>query len=160
VEVEGAGTFPPQGLCDCATDWDVTLRFAGGLVMNFTDGKRQPLGVRFEGTDGWVFVKEKHLGGTVQAEPQAILKEPFGPGDVRLPVSNDHAQNFLDAVRSRGETIAPVEMAVRSDTICHLSDTAMRLGRKLRWDPERETFPEDPEAARMLSRPLRQPWRV
>ncbi|HUT01490.1 MAG TPA: Gfo/Idh/MocA family oxidoreductase, partial [Phycisphaerae bacterium] len=70
IEVEGSGEFPKDGTCDCATGWDVNLTFANGSVMNFTDGKRNPLGVRFEGTEGWVFVKERHLGGSVNAHPR------------------------------------------------------------------------------------------
>jgi predicted dehydrogenase len=158
VEVEGTGVFPRDGLCDCAVSWDVNLKFANGVVMNFTDGEKNPLGVRFEGTDGWVFVKERHLGGTFDAHPKALLREEIRPTEVRLPVSNHHQQNFLDAVRTRGRTVAPVEVAVRSDAICQLSDIAMRLGRKLKWNPDKEEFVGDAEANRMLSRPMRAPW--
>ncbi len=158
VEVEGTGVFPRDGLCDCALSWDVNLKFANGVVMNFTDGEKNPLGVRFEGTDGWVFVKERHLGGTFDAHPKALLREEIRPTEVRLPVSNHHQQNFLEAVRTRGRTVAPVEVAVRSDAICQLSDIAMRLGRRLKWDPDKEEFVGDAEANRMLSRPMRAPW--
>jgi predicted dehydrogenase len=160
VEVEGTGTYPRDGLCDCATDWDVNLRFANGVTMNFTDGKRNPLGVRFEGTDGWVFVLETHLGGGVDAHPKSLLRQPLGPDDVHLPVSNHHQQNFIDCVKSRARTVAPVEIAVRSDQICQLSDIAARLGRKLKWNPDREVFVGDDEANRMLTRPMRSPWRL
>jgi hypothetical protein len=36
----------------------------------------------------------------------------------------------------------------------------MRLGRKLRWDPDKEQFVNDAQANRMLSRPMRSPWRL
>jgi predicted dehydrogenase len=160
VEVEGTGEFPRDGLCDNATDWSVDLTFAGGVTMNFTDGKKNPLGVRFEGTDGWVFVLERHLGGDVDADPKSLLKRPFGPNDLRLPVSNHHQQNFLDGVKTRQPTVAPIDVAVRSDTLCQLSDIAMRLGRKLRWDPDQESFVGDAEADRMLTRPMRSPWHL
>jgi len=160
VEIEGIGEFPPDGLCDCATGWDVTLRFANGLPMRFTDGKRNPLGVRFEGSEGWVFVKEKHLGGTVTAEPKSLLQKKPGPSDEVLPASGNHGQNFLDCIKTRKRTVAPVETAVKSDQICQLSDIAMRLGRKLKWDPAAEVFPGDDEANRMLRRAMREPWRL
>jgi len=51
-------------------------------------------------------------------------------------------------------------VAVRTDTICHLTDICTRLGRKLRWDPVREDFINDPEASRLLSRPMRSPWHL
>jgi len=160
VEVEGTGEFPRDGLCNCATGWDVNLKFDNGVIMNFTDGERNPLGVKFEGTDGWVFVKEEHLGGKPDASPKSLLEKPIGPNEVHLPVSNHHQQNFLDCVKTRASTVAPVEVAVRSDTLCQLSDIAIRLGRKLRWDPENEKFINDTQADRMLKRPTRSPWRL
>jgi predicted dehydrogenase len=160
LEVEGVGEFPRDGLCNCATGWDVRMKWADGVEMRFVDGEREPLGVKFHGTDGWVFVLERHLGGDVDAEPKSLLKRPTEPGEVHLPVSNHHQQNFLDAVRTRTDPIAPVESAVRSDALCQLSDIAMRLGRRLRWDPAREDFVGDAEASRLLSRPCRAPWRL
>ncbi|MCX5648142.1 MAG: Gfo/Idh/MocA family oxidoreductase [Planctomycetota bacterium] len=160
VEVEGTGEFPRDGLCDCALAWNVDLRFANGVTMNFTDGNQNPLGVRFEGSDGWVFVKERHLGGTVDAEPKSLLRRTAGPDEVRLPVSNNHHQNFLECIKSRRDPVAPIEVAVRSDTLCQLSDIAMRLRRKLKWDPVQEEFVGDAEAARRMDRPMREPWRI
>ncbi|MDP6636491.1 MAG: Gfo/Idh/MocA family oxidoreductase [Phycisphaerae bacterium] len=160
VEIEGVGEFPADGLCDCATGWDMKLKYANGVSMRFTDGKRNPLGVRFEGPDGWVFVKEGHLGGNVDANPKSLLREPTEPGEVNLPVSTHHQRNFLDCVKTRARTIAPVEEAVRSDTLVQLSDIAMRLGRKLKWNPEEELFVDDENANRMLKRPMRPPWRL
>ena len=62
---------------------------------------------------------------------------------------------------SRKETAAPVEVAHRSITICHLGNIAMRLRRKrLRWDPRTEQVIGDDEAAAMLSRPYRDPWKL
>jgi hypothetical protein len=64
-------------------------------------------------------------------------------------------------VISRGPTAAPVEVAHRSITICHLGNIALRLKReKLRWDPRTEQIVGDDEAARMLSRPYRAPWTI
>jgi len=160
VEVEGTGEFPTDGLCDCATGWDVNLLWANDVVMRFTDGKRNPLGVKFEGTDGWVFVKEEHLGGKPAASEKWLLEKPLGPDEVHLPLSNHHQQNFLECVKTRAETVAPIEVAVRSDTLCQLSDIAMRIGRKLKWDPLEEEFVNDPQANRMLTRPMRSPWQL
>jgi predicted dehydrogenase len=160
LEVEGTGEFPRDGLCDNALAWNVNLKFANGVMMNFTDGQKNPLGVRFEGTEGSVFVLERHLGGTYDAEPKSLLKRTLEPGDIHLPVSNHHQENFIECCKSRARTVAPIEVAVRSDTLCHLSDIAMRLGRKVKWDPEKENFVGDAEASRMLTRPMRSPWHL
>ena len=160
VEIEGVGEFPDDGLCDAATGWDVTMKFAKGVTMRFTDGQKNPLGVKFEGEDGWVFVKERHLGGTFDASPKSLMLEPIRPDEVQLPISNHHQENFLECVKTRRDPVAPIEVAVRSDTLCQLTNIATRLGRKLRWDPETETFPGDAEANRWLSVPMRAPWRL
>ena len=160
IEVEGTGEFPSDGLCNCATGWDVNLTWANGVTMRFTDGKRNKLGVTFHGTDGWVFVKETHLGGRVAAYPKDLLKTPIGAGEVHLPVSDHHQKNFLDCIKTRSRTVAPIESTVRTDTLCQLTDIAMRLGRKLRWNPDAERFVNDDDANRMLSRPMRDPWHL
>jgi hypothetical protein len=80
--------------------------------------------------------------------------------EIHLIESKGHQRNFLDAVKTRGPTISPIDVAVRTDTICHLTDICTRLRRKLRWDPQKEDFVNDPEASRMLCRPMRSPWHL
>jgi hypothetical protein len=90
-----------------------------------------------------------------------LLDSKIAPDGVHLYKSDDHFRNFIDCVLSRGPTAAPVEVAHRSITICHLGNIAMRLGRDtLKWDPRTERILGDDEAARMLSRPYRDPWRL
>jgi glucose-fructose oxidoreductase len=158
IEVEGSGVYPSNdGMCDNALTWDVTLRYANGVRMHFTsDGLMNDHGIRFEGTGGWVYVNRSVL----DANPKSLLEEKFGPNEIHLPRSEHHQQNFLDCVRSRGRTVSPIDVAVRSDTICHLSDIAMRLGRKLSWDPVKEVFAGDAEANRRLRRAMRSPWHL
>jgi hypothetical protein len=111
-------------------------------------------GIRFEGTEGWLFVARDKL----DAEPKSLLQENIKANEIRLPVSTLHERNFLDCVKSRARTIAPIEVAVRSDTLCHLAHIAARLGRKLKWDPECELFVGDQEANRLLGIAHREPW--
>jgi hypothetical protein len=57
--------------------------------------------------------------------------------------------------------VSPIESAVQSDALCHVSDVAIRLGRKLRYDGKAETVSGDEEAnRRLLVRPLREPWKL
>ena len=154
VEVEGTALFPRDGLCDCATNWNVKITYANGVIVDFTDNSNAPQGVRFEGTDGWVFVNRLQI----DAYPKSLLEEKIGSSEIHLPVSNLHEQNFLDCVKTRSRTVAPIESAVCSDIICHLADIATRLGRKLRWNPEKECFINDQQANRMLKRTMRSPW--
>jgi hypothetical protein len=118
---------------------------------------KERMGVTFEGTKGKVHANR----GKHDAEQKSILDSKIGPDEVHLYRSDDHFRNFIDCVISRGPTAAPVEVAHRSITICHLGNIAMRLGRKsLRWDPRTERIVGDDEASRMLSRPYRDPWKL
>jgi len=154
VEVEGSGWRPPDGLFDTFMKYRFVYRYANGVEMVGTD--QGPRGLRFEGTKGWVFV---HIhGGDLEAEPASLLKERIGPGEIHLGRSPGHHQDFLAAVRNRGEVMAPVEAGHRTATLCHLANIAMLTGRKLAWDPVRERITNCPEADRMLSRPARAPW--
>jgi hypothetical protein len=172
VEIEGTGDIPADGLCDTPTSWWVDHTYANGVRLVHATRERTietfpqfnsetgcqyaGVGVLFVGSDGWVIVSR----GGIDAEPRSLLQATFDDGETRLPVSNNHRRNFLDCVKTRQQPVSPVEAAVRSDTVCHLEDIAIRLGRKLRWDPQAERFTNDPEANRLLTRPLRSPWQL
>jgi predicted dehydrogenase len=156
IEIEGQGVFPKDGLCDTATAWHVECKYANGVRMIYTDNAKNKQGVRFEGTEGWVWVKR----GEINAQPKSLLTSVIGPDEVHLYESASHHRNFLDCVKTRKQTIAPVEAAHHSTAICHLSQIAMLTGRKLQWDPERERFVNDPEANRYISRAMRSPWHL
>jgi hypothetical protein len=71
---------------------------------------------------------------------------------------SSHVRNFLDCVKSRERPLADVEDGHRTVTACHLANISLRLGRKIRWDPEKEEIVGDPEASEHLVRPYRKPW--
>jgi len=154
VEIVNAkGLFPPDPLWNTATEFQFEARYANGVRMLVSDKER--VGVTWEGTEGRVWASR----GGHEADPKSILGSQIGPDEERLYRSENHYRNFVDCVRSREPTAAPVEVAHRSITVCHLGNIAMRLGREsLKWDPETETIPGDDEAAAMLTRPYRAPW--
>ncbi len=69
-----------------------------------------------------------------------------------------HVHDFLDCVKSRRQPVSDLEGAHRVATVCHLANISLRLGRKVRWDADKETVTGDAEAARWLTRPYRAPW--
>ncbi|MGO8745277.1 MAG: hypothetical protein ACLQNE_04745 [Thermoguttaceae bacterium] len=80
---------------------------------------------------------------------------------VKLPVSNRHTYNFAEAVKNGARAICDIETAVRSDTLCQLALIAVKQGRKLRWDPQAERFPDDDAANAMLRpRAFRGDWKL
>jgi len=118
------------------------------------DGQRN--GVRFAGTDGWIWVNRT----TINASQPEILETPMENPAVRLEVSDDHMRNFFDAVRARKDPICPVEGGHRSATVGHLIVIALRTGRTLRWNPEKEKFvgEGDKAANAHMARQMRKPY--
>ena len=96
--------------------------------------------------------------GNIETSNPDLLTEPLPGSATRLYVSNDHMGNFFDCIRSRKQTICEPEIGHRSASICHLGAIAIRLGRKLKWDPKSEKFVGDKEANSFLAREMRKPW--
>ncbi|MBM4040454.1 MAG: Gfo/Idh/MocA family oxidoreductase [Planctomycetes bacterium] len=152
VEIEGRGDYPPDGLWNVLLRFEVRYKFADGVEMVY---KSDAAYVRFEGTDGWV--RADYGGKGLEAEPKSLLTEAIGPSEIHLPTRSDK-EDFLWAIKHHRETMEPAEVGHRTNSLCQLGLISIDLGRKLRWDPARECFPDDAEANRLLSRPLRQPW--
>jgi predicted dehydrogenase len=71
----------------------------------------------------------------------------------------DHAKNFVDCIRTRKEPISDLDSGARVSALCHLANISLRVGRQLRWDAAKETIMDDAEAAKLLARPYRSPWK-
>jgi predicted dehydrogenase len=179
VSIEGAGTFPKdKDLCEVNDTCKITYTYANGVKIVLVQPQRAnrprgeapetkppsieealkapAAGVIFYGDKGTVLVDRAQI----LADQPELLKTEFGSGDTRLTVSKDHYQHFLDCMKSRQKPITDVEIGHRSATVCHLGNIAVRLGRKIQWDPTKEQINGDAEAAAMLSRPYRSPWKL
>jgi glucose-fructose oxidoreductase len=180
LEAEGYGRIPDEGACNTATIWDVSFTFRGGATLKFVGtpngrnsgeptgepwpqeqewknhyGRISTHGTAFEGTDGWVYVDRSG----VNAHPASLLDENPETYKVQLKRSTNHVRDFLDSVKSRAPSICPIEDAIRADQLCHVADLALRLRRRLVWDPQKERFSDDSEAQeRIASRNMRSPW--
>jgi len=98
--------------------------------------------------------------GVIRVWPDTIFEEPIKDSDVRLVASKEHHQNWLECIKSRKPPICDVAIGHRSATVCHLGNISIRTGKKLKWDPAKEEFVGDAEAAKWVSRPYRAPWRL
>ncbi len=166
VECVGTGKVPSGGLFTTVINWDAHLKYACGAKLHFMSHvPAKPVvmkyrkrwsdhGTTFFGKDGWISVDRRGL----EASRPELLKIKLKSTDEHLLVSKGHDRNFLDCIRSRKPTLCPIECAVRSDTISHLSDIAVRTGRPIRWDPKAEQIVGDAAAGAMLTRPMRAPY--
>ena len=158
-------------LCQWANDADLTspveyepkgnelhARYANGVKLVLRDNGWLPLGscpVRFEGSTGWV---ETGDDGELVASNEALL---IGKkAKISGYPANLHIRNFLDCVRSRGQTRASADAACYSHITCHASNISLFLNRKVIYDPVKNEFPGDAPANRLRSEALREPWRL
>jgi len=155
VEFEDLGSeWPTDGLFTTATKVSFRARYANGVEFTCQTAKTESW--RLEGTEGWIEVRDDKW----TSSPESLKTTVIGANEIHLYKSNDHHRNFIDCVKSRQITAAPVEIGHRSTSICLLGNIAMRLGRKLHWDPAAERFTDSEEANQMLCKPLRSPWHL
>jgi len=159
--VAGHGEFPPKGgVWDAAKVYRVELKYPRGIDMTIAGGHPdiQP-GTKWIGTDGWVHVDRGAFNAS-NAEWAGWKQMPEELRKTKLYQSNDHHGNFLACVKSRQPTITPVDTAHHSTIPGHLGLISMLTGRELKWDVKSEKILGDPEAARMLTRNFRPPWKL
>jgi predicted dehydrogenase len=183
VIVEGRGNFrSAEGICDTATIWEVDWRFPSGVTMKFVGvpnggnrsaatgepflhseewkqryGQITSHGTAFEGTDGWVQVHR----GALNVHSEELRQRKEDEFKIKLIRSSGHARNFLDCVKSRAETVCSIDTAMVGETMCHVSDIAIRLGRSVTYDFRKERFIADDAAnQRLRLRPMRKPWQI
>jgi hypothetical protein len=96
----------------------------------------------------------------MDGEPKSILTSKIRPNDVQLPHSQGHQAQFIECVKTRRTTLTPADVALRSATPGYLGLISMRLGRRIHWDPVKQEIVEDLEAARLMERPMRNPWHL
>ena len=151
ITVEGTGEITPDGLYDSVFNWDMQIDLGDGVEMTFKPGGDS---TKFIGTEGWICVRR----GGWDAEPKSLMKKVIPRADRILPTSGNHMADFIHGVAARKDSAANIEDAVRSDIISHLCDIAVRLKRKITWDPTKEVIVDDPEATKMMHRDMRSPW--
>ena len=155
VEIEGHGVFPADGLYDTVMGYELNFTYPNGVKLLMTDTSRNRHGVTFLGSEGKVYTRF-----TIETEPKALARAEFKTSDIHLQKSPGHQRNFLDCVKSRKETITPAEVAHRATSTALLGGIAVKLGRKLRWNPQTERFIDDPQADSLLTCAMRPPWRL
>lgn len=140
----------------------LTAQFANGVKLVLTaKGWRGSCGVRYEGTDGWVAVADGYQRPDVSAP--ALLQDyekVVRDYTARTQRPLHHLQDFLNGVRTRRPCVADEVVTHRTMSTNHVANICMLLQRDVTWDPQRETFVDDPEANRLRSRVMRAPWSV
>jgi len=169
IEVEATAEFPKNGLWNVHGNYEAKMKYANGVEMYLSS--KNPNGIRFEGSDGWIFVSRGDVGVTssdpvakekankaFNASDPKILTSVIGPNETRLYDSPEQHGNWLDCIQNKKQTISPAEVAHRSCSACLVAHAAMKTEGKLYWDPKKEIFKNNVEANKWLSRPQRYPY--
>lgn len=168
VEIWGSAEFPTSGLWNVHGKFLTHASYANGVTMDISGDF--PNGVKFIGTEGWIFVArdapvtssdpsfgQKPTPSLAASNPK-ILDSVIGPNEIHLRKSEEQHGDWLDSIKSRKAPSAPAEVGHRACTTCLLHHTAMKTGRRLKWDPKAERFIGDDAANAMLGRPQRKPY--
>lgn len=161
-------TDPIPGGYTAISDYEVKFTYPNGVIFNVrTTADDSPFGavinpagqrngIRFEGSDGWIWVNRDEI----KANDRELLAKPLADDAERLYLSNDHMGNFFECMRTRKDPICDVEIGHRSATVCHLGAISLRTKRSLTWDPEKEFFTGEhaDEANRHVAREMRKPY--
>ncbi len=173
IAVDGKAEFPKSGLWNVHGPYHIEMSYANGVTMVIDH--KFPNGIRFEGSDGWIFVTRGaervtssdpvpagNAAKALQASNMDIFRTPLGENEIRLHESpnGDHHLDWITSMQTRKPAVTNAEQAHRSTSACILGWIAMKLGRKLKWDPVNERFDGDEAANALLSRPERAPYGI
>ncbi|MCK5066914.1 MAG: Gfo/Idh/MocA family oxidoreductase [Bacteroidales bacterium] len=169
VEVEAEASFPTSGMWNVHGDFMVHAKYANGVSVEVSGAF--PNGVKFYGTEGWIFVSRGNVSVTssdptqpgaelkaLDASDPKILESKIGPEEIHLYKAPEQHLDWLNAIQSRKDPVAPAEVGHRSCSACLVSHIAMKVDGKLHWDPVRERFIDNDRANSVLSRPQRFPY--
>jgi hypothetical protein len=173
ISIEGNAEFPKTGLWNVHGPYHIEMKYANDATV-IIDHKF-PNGIRFEGSDGWIFVTrgaeritasdpipKGKAAKSLQASKPEILSTPLGAGEVHLHESpkGDHHLDWITSIQTRKPAVTSAEVAHRSTSACMIGWISMKLGRKLTWDPQKEEFIGDDTANSMRSRAHRAPYGI
>ena len=169
ISVEAVAEFPKSGLWNVHGDFMVKAEYANGITMYTSGGF--PNGIRYEGTEGWIFVSRGNYVASasdpvaaaqsakaLDASDPKILKSEIKENEIKLQVSKEHHLNWLEGIQNGTPVLSPVEIAHRACSVCLISHIAMKIPGKLNWDPAKERFTNNDEANKMLRRSQRAPY--
>ena len=159
---------PIPGGYNAFSEYEVNYTYENGVGLQINTTKDdsiygqhlnpngQPNGIRFEGTEGWLWVSRDEI----KASNPELIKTPLPDNAVRLYLSKNHMANFFECVRSRKAPICDVETGHRSATMCHLGAISLRSGKSLTWDSTEQKFTGDNAAIAngYLAREMRKPY--
>lgn len=144
--------IPPQ---DPAAKRGMQMIYANGIEMVHEDFDRG-WAVRFIGSEGSLDISRQFL----DSKPEKIAQTEIRSSDKRLYLSENHYQDWIDAIKNRSKPVAHAEIGHRTSSVCNLANISYQLHRTLEWDPVNEKFAGDSEANKLRTKKYRKPYKL
>lgn len=133
----------------------LTLRYSNGTSLMHVPSAHDR-SVTFYGSEGEIKIGR----GKLKTNPGSLKRQKIKPHESKVYKSKNHYEDWLTAIQNHSRPICDIEIGHRTATICNLVNIGYELNRPLKWDPGKERFVNDPEADKMLSRPMREEWAI
>lgn len=164
LKIEAEGKYPETGVFDTAHSWYAEMTYADGkkiiyLTQDRPECPKVPGNIVAVGDEGWVAATR----GKVWSNPASLVERAWPKDDPELQHVDrggqaEHFRNLVDAIRDGTRLTGPVDVGHLSTALCHLTNVGIEVQRPLRWDGKEEKVIDDPQANRLLGRPMRKPW--
>ena len=155
VEITPVGEtlYYNDGIFNTAYQFDLIYKYSNGVIMRVKSGTDFVASIRFEGETGWV--ESYNWNAKLTASDDKILN--LSGKSVSLPTADNEVIDFLESIKAGKKALYTPESGHRTSSLLHCGNIALKLNRKLAWDPETESF-DDPEAEKSRRREMRDPW--
>lgn len=151
-EVEPVGEVKfYDGLFNTACDFKLNFKYPGGITMGIS--LDNPF-IRVEGDKGWVECDGWRQPLTA-SDPKIL---DLSERSIMLPTDASEHVNFLKSIQAGTTPVYTPEIGHRTSTLLHAGNIALKLNRKVVWDPKAEKFVNDPDADKMRRREMREKW--
>lgn len=147
----GETLYYNNGIFNTAYQFDLHYKYANDITMRVKSGNAS---IRLKGDEGWV--ESKGWRGKLVASNDKILD--LTESKVVLPTNTDEHKDFLESIKNGRKTIYLPELGHRLSTLLHCGNIALKLNRKVEWNPLDESFVNDPEAEKFRKRVMREEW--
>ena len=137
-------------------DHTMSWEHAGGIEQSIYG---RNYGMAFIGENGTLVANRSGWEVIPEEKNGQYLMQPF---PAKSGVQSNHALhaiNFIEAIKSRSETICTVEDGRLAALYAHMGNIAYRSGSRLPWDTEKNEFKDNPQANVYLKPAYREPWK-
>lgn len=151
VTPAGETLFYNDGIFNTAYQFDLNYNYINNITLRVTGGGAS---IRVEGEEGWI--ESQGWRNPVTVSDEKILD--LSAKRIVLPTDVGEHYNFLNSIKSGAIQVYTPEIGHRTSTLLHLGNIALKLNRKVEWDPEQEKFINDPDADKLKKREMREKW--